>query len=615
MANRRDFYFRQLVAEDEMDESCDGLENADRNIVIDANAEGVWYGLGVSERGAGQNESVDVAAGSAYDQDGQRMHVPSLQNVDVSVDYLGASTQVGSSGNEKLVGVYLKFDRVLSDPRVDGNSITVYWQRDESYEFVVRQGPEEASPATTYSALQSDEILLADIRRVYNDNTIADADIETTRRETSWVQIIGETPGIAADEVSFAPSGAWADSTTRSASDAEAGINEVATDLAGASGYAKVGAGALTATWADSGTVTPGSAQLSAVFEKVVSDLAGSNGQEKIGADALTALWENGTVVTPATAQLNAVLEKLVTDLAAKASVSDCGGDRVGVYQSSGLSINFSDGSIREALVALGTDAGSLSTTNVWTATQTFQETCTISKTSSSALNLSADSSGIFFGGQNGSSVPYNLENALQIQNVLSGANNHGRTLAFRAGNAKASGAYTGGRIRLATGSPDPGNAGLQGEILFDFDDDNDDQKRERWIPTASHQVNAGAVTEVLGGSTIAPADLQPGQIAHVEAKMFAIGNSQAGVSYRHQKAVVYRTSASTILQLVAATDVTAQTDAGWSSGPPVLQFQIVTGGSGYIRVAVTSDPSEAIDAAWALMKVTLFEEPATPDS
>lgn len=373
MSDRKDFFFRQKVTESELDEAFDDLENADRNIVIDANAEGVWFGLAVSENGLGQDESVDVAAGSAYDQDGQRMHLPSLQNLDVSVDLLSASTQVGSSGNEKLVGVYLKFDRALSDPRVDGNSVTVFFERDESYQFVVRQGPEEVAPATTAPALQADEILLADIRRKFNDNTIADADIETTRRQNSWVQTIGESSGIDATEVALAVSNTWADATGIAATDVDAGFEEVVSDLSGSAGAAKLGASPSGVAWAGPESLSFGTIQ--AAIAEIVGDLSvvsPTSGAARVGFQANQSQWTN-TANALAAGTIQAAIDEIVTDLADQGPTP--GAALVGANAYSGTTLTLADGSIEDQLQTIADTAVSLSSANTWTNQQTFDYT------------------------------------------------------------------------------------------------------------------------------------------------------------------------------------------------------------------------------------------------
>lgn len=358
MANRKDFFFRQKVTEAELDEALDGLEDADRAFITDMGGEGIWFGLGITERGLGQNQSVDVAAGAAYDQTGQRMAVAALQNVDISVDHLGASTQVAGGGNQKLVGVYLKFARALSDPRVDGSSATVFFDRDESFEFVVRQGPEEAAPATTFPALQSDEILIGDIRRTFSDNTIANANIETTRRQVSWVEQVVD--GFDSDEIAYAGGGNWADATTNPATTVELQLDKIVTDLASTTaGTAKIGGAAIAGA---SSTIPLGT---------LLSQLTALKSATNIDVPALSA-WLGGR--TNPAAALSTALEKIINDLAATTAADD-GAERIGAAVSGNLAV----GSVRSQLTELDTEKGGLGLTNTWTAANTFSGGGTIS--------------------------------------------------------------------------------------------------------------------------------------------------------------------------------------------------------------------------------------------
>jgi hypothetical protein len=141
---------------------------------------GVYFGLDVAEAGT-PNLTVQVAAGAAYDQTGQRIAVPSTQIVNVAVDSNAVSTTVAAPGNSKIVSVYAKFKRVLGNPKTDGNNATIQYDRDEGYEFIVRQSTEAVGP--TPPALQSDEILLADITRVFGGTTVENSAISTARRQ------------------------------------------------------------------------------------------------------------------------------------------------------------------------------------------------------------------------------------------------------------------------------------------------------------------------------------------------------------------------------------------------------------------------------------------------
>lgn len=279
MANRLNYYFRQKVSESELDEGFELLEQADRDFVTDLQLVGITDGLAVTQRGAGANLTVDVSAGVAYDKDGQRIFTSSLQNVSVSADENAVTTAVSNPGNSKIIALFFKFKRTLTDPRTDGNSVTVFFSEAESFEFKVRQGTEAGSP--TPPALDPEYILLADITRTFGDTQILNAAINVTgRREDVFVQtgtfntrrgrikdVIGDiytamnsggaslaahlADGVDAHDasaISYLGSAAWADATAVVATDVEAALDEIVSDLTATTGDVKVGSPARAAS-------------------------------------------------------------------------------------------------------------------------------------------------------------------------------------------------------------------------------------------------------------------------------------------------------------------------------------------------------------------------------
>jgi hypothetical protein len=275
MVDRVDWYFRQKVTEAELDGAFDDVEQGIWNLATDLSFFGIVAGLAVAEASV-PNLTVDVTAGTAYDQDGARVRIPTLQNLDVSVDSNSVSTAVTTPGNSKIVSVFVKFDRALSDPRTDGNSNTVYFERDESFEFYVTQGAEAASPSPP--ALESDAVLIADVTIAYGDTQIFDAAINLTGRRqdafatsTSTLSIREGTPLDAitavlqelddhitavanlhpATAIDYAGGPAWADTTTNPATTVEAQLDKIVGDLAsqaGNGGAYKIGHGTISGT-------------------------------------------------------------------------------------------------------------------------------------------------------------------------------------------------------------------------------------------------------------------------------------------------------------------------------------------------------------------------------
>ncbi len=272
MSTRVNFYFRQKVAESELDDAFDYAEQADQAIVIDNALVGVNAGLVVAQRGAGPNLTVDVSAGSAANKDGQRMATSVTTNVNVASDESSVSTTVTGAGNSKIISVFMKFRRVLTDPRTDGNSATVYFLESEGVEFIVRQGAEAVTPAPP--PLDGEHILLADITRTFGQTTITNADISIARREDvivaagspralrrgtalaaltdllGWLNghLTGASDRHVATAVDVAIASTWADASSIVGTDVDAALEEIVSDLAATTGAGRVGAAASAAS-------------------------------------------------------------------------------------------------------------------------------------------------------------------------------------------------------------------------------------------------------------------------------------------------------------------------------------------------------------------------------
>lgn len=265
--DRVDWYFRQLVTEAELDGAFDKVETADQNQNKDSGAVGVMSGLTVEES-AVPDLNVIVAVGTAYGKQGRRVRVAAQQTLDVSQDFNSVTTTVATPGNAKWISVFLKADRTLSDPRVDGNSATVYFQRAETFGFKVVQSAE--APVPTKPALEADHILLVDIIRLEGQTTIQNAYLSASRREEQYV--VTGTPHALQDgttkeaftallgwlndhlndpaahpaaDVDYDGGNAWADGTANPATTVEAQLDKIVADLtnagAGTSGVQKIG--------------------------------------------------------------------------------------------------------------------------------------------------------------------------------------------------------------------------------------------------------------------------------------------------------------------------------------------------------------------------------------
>lgn len=187
--DRREFYYKQPVTEDELNGAFDCVENAMHELLTDQGLYGVFQGGTPSQHSPVAGLSVDFSGPLyAYDNDGERISwAGNLVTQSVSEDSNEVSTAVAAAGNEKYVSVFVQFERVASDPRVDGNSVTVYFQEDESYQIVVVQGAEAALTTASRPNLDESMLLLCDVHLIYGQTQVLNSDILTDRRQDTIV--------------------------------------------------------------------------------------------------------------------------------------------------------------------------------------------------------------------------------------------------------------------------------------------------------------------------------------------------------------------------------------------------------------------------------------------
>lgn len=380
MADRVDFYFRQRVTEAELDLAFALLEKADRDLAADLNIYGIVSGAVPAPHSPVPDLTVDLTAPArAYDNLGQRMFFGTGQTVDCAVDLVGIPTDVATVGNERWLGIFLRFKRQLSDPRTDGNSQQVFFRRDESFELVVRQAPEGAIGVAPKPALQADELLLCDVRRRPGQTQILVADLDTSRRQAfifaqgtsvavttgTWsiLQPLAATVQAAFDEadaelrdhftavarrhaataIDYAPHGFVGAGNVQGAVDEL--IDDLTTGAVGSSGASRVGvdaaAGAPNALPA--GSVKSQLAQLLGFLNTHVSAPTAAH-----NAAAIAATPHNNVAGTNVQSQL----QEIVTDLIATGA-SAPGAGLVGVDAIAGAPTAIVAGTLRAALVTL----------------------------------------------------------------------------------------------------------------------------------------------------------------------------------------------------------------------------------------------------------------------
>ena len=192
--NRNQFYFEQPVTESELNGAFDSVEQAIWNIMRDQNLIGIAQGMNGVQASPTPNQTVLVSGpGFAYDPNGARIFTASPNEmVDLSKDSNGVVTTVSGAGNEKYISLFIHFTRALSDPRVDGNSNTIYFVENESHEYIIVQGAEAAVGTASRPALDSTSLLLFDVHRIFGQTQFLNADIDITRRQDTFV--FNQTP-------------------------------------------------------------------------------------------------------------------------------------------------------------------------------------------------------------------------------------------------------------------------------------------------------------------------------------------------------------------------------------------------------------------------------------
>lgn len=195
--HRFNAYHGQTVLESQLDAMFDDCENAERNLAIDghvrqvpstdtpdpSNYGGILAGLVVTASPG--DDHVHVALGTARDYLGKRIDLATAATVlmlNTGATTVGDSTDatgdagaiVGScsAGKYIIASLFIVYDEVLSDPKVDALGATIQYDIAESFKFDIQIGasfthanviavPPTETPAR--AALASNKVLLADI--------------------------------------------------------------------------------------------------------------------------------------------------------------------------------------------------------------------------------------------------------------------------------------------------------------------------------------------------------------------------------------------------------------------------------------------------------------------
>ncbi len=191
-----EFFFKQIVTQSQLDWVFEQAQQADHSIALDNDITGIVNGLDCQQHAPVPDKNIDIVGpGQAYDKDGQRIGVNDLLTVlDCSQDEYGTNSNPPTPLFERYISVFVRFNRDLTEPMLDGNNITVYTKQLESYEFFVRLGAEAAAGLSVPAPLMDDAILQCDILVVNGFVSILNADFDLTRRE-DWTRFLGAVIG------------------------------------------------------------------------------------------------------------------------------------------------------------------------------------------------------------------------------------------------------------------------------------------------------------------------------------------------------------------------------------------------------------------------------------
>lgn len=232
------WYYKFLADVPWLNDFMASIERTDRALVLALTGEtGVASGFDVTQKGGGQNFSVDISAGTGYDPSGVRFFSATTQNLPFVEDEFGDPIQVVGIGKARTVAIYAH--SVLVDKpgteTIDGFGLLVFTVQEELVEFHLYQGAEanigdEVPPADP----GNDMVLLAYVQIRQGDLTVANADIDNTVKQylsltigpnivneenINWGLGVGQ---VSAEDVPIEDAGAYFTAT-----DVEAALQEI----------------------------------------------------------------------------------------------------------------------------------------------------------------------------------------------------------------------------------------------------------------------------------------------------------------------------------------------------------------------------------------------------
>jgi hypothetical protein len=366
--NRFDAYFLQDVSEADVDAWFDAVENSVNANQAALGLEGLALGGDALEHSP-QNLTVNVDPLVAYDSAGRRIETDTIYNADLSVDENSDPTAVVIAGEERWVSLFVRYERALTDPRLDGSNTTVYYNRADSVAWVVAMGASATIGSAARPSLRADHVLVCDTRLVQGQTSIVNAGIDTTRTQYAVVttgstyslrkrtlpealqELEDQINSIVAGTLAYAGGPAWADGTTNPATTVEAQL-DIILALGSSVGATRIGMTGVTG-FAPDGSAIAWTKVIDALG--FVNGLMASGGAGKVGFDVGILTWAGGAVgklqdAGPDTIRtaLQLFLENVIADLADATSVGADGASRIGFAPGGNLAATNTGAAIRE---------------------------------------------------------------------------------------------------------------------------------------------------------------------------------------------------------------------------------------------------------------------------
>ncbi len=180
-----DWYYKQVVSPGELSAAFEAVDHALRTMVKTLGISGLAVEGDVVQTTPTAGLSAAVKGPLlAYDDQGNRIYLPAARSpVDLSVDENGAATAIFTPGQERYLGIFVRFTRELMDPRTDGDGNQVMFARLEGAELVVAAGAPAPVGAASRAALRAGHVLLADVRLTTGQAQVLTAHILNDRTQ------------------------------------------------------------------------------------------------------------------------------------------------------------------------------------------------------------------------------------------------------------------------------------------------------------------------------------------------------------------------------------------------------------------------------------------------